>query len=166
MRKAILAILVISTILSSCKIIEELTGKTNEPNQTENMTQPKVFSAEENKPAVRENPVSDQMYVKAESKPISIRKENFSFSQQEDKVSNENKNFFVIVGSFSNYENAGKLKAELAPKGFNPIILKSESGYYRVCVNSYTDETDARKKVHDIRQKFPNFNDCWLLIKS
>lgn len=166
MRKTILAIVAFTTIFSSCKVIEDLTGKSKAKEQTEVKSQPKVFSVKEEKPAVRENPVSDQMYVKADSKPISIRKENFSFSEKEDKESNANKNFFVIVGSFSNYENAGKLKTELKPQGFNPIILKSETGYYRVCVNSYTDETDARSKVHEIRQNFPNFNDCWLLIKN
>ena len=167
MKKTILAVFVLTVILSSCKVVEKITGKKSAPaQQTESTVQPKVFTAENTQPAVRENPGSDQMYVKPDSKPISMRKESFTFSQQSDQASYGNKNFFVIVGSFSNYDNATKLKADLSTKGFSPIVLKSETGYYRVCVNSYTDEADARAKVQEIRQKYSNFSDCWLLIKN
>lgn len=167
MKKTILSVFVLAAILSSCKIFEK-SGKNKEvaPQQTETTAPPKVFSAENTVPTVRENPTSDQMYAKPESKPISMRKENFTFSQQDDQASYGNKNFFVIVGSFSNYDNANRLKADLQGKGFSPIVLKSETGYYRVCVNSYTDEADARAKVSEIRQKYSNFSDCWLLIKN
>lgn len=167
MRKAILTVFVLAVLFSSCKVVEKITGKKKAPvQQTESTVPPKVFSADNAKPAVRENPTSDQMYVKPDAKPISMRKESFTFSQQSDQASYGNKNYFVIVGSFSNYDNATKLKADLSNKGFNPIVLKSETGYFRVCVNSYTDETDARAKVHEIRQKYANFSDCWLLIKN
>lgn len=158
---------VLTILLSSCKVVEKITGKKDAPaQQTESTVAPKVFTADNEKPTVRENPTSDQMYVKPDAKPISMRKENFTFSQQSDQASYGNKNYFVIVGSFSNYDNATKLKADLSNKGFSPIVLKSETGYFRVCINSYTDETDARAKVHEIRQKYANFSDCWLLIKN
>ena len=158
---------VLTILLSSCKVVEKITGKKDAPaQQTESTVEPKVFTADNAKPAVRENPTSDQMYAKPDAKPISMRKENFTFSQQSDQASYGNKNYFVIVGSFSNYDNATKLKADLSNKGFSPIVLKSETGYFRVCINSYTDETDARAKVHEIRQKYANFSDCWLLIKN
>ncbi|MDX9881173.1 MAG: SPOR domain-containing protein [Prolixibacteraceae bacterium] len=167
MKKTILSVFVLAALFSSCKIFEKSgKNKVAEAPQTETAAPPKVFSAENTVPAVRENPTSDQMYVQPESKPISMRKENFTFSQQTDQTSYGNKNFFVIVGSFSNYDNANRLKADLQSKGFNPIVLKSETGYYRVCINSYTDEADARAKVHEIRQKYSNFSDCWLLIKN
>lgn len=167
MRKTILSMFIVAALFSSCKVFEK-SGKNKGADipQTENSAPAKVFSAENTQPAVRENPSSDQMYVKPDSKPISMRKENFTFSQQSDQALNANKNFFVIVGSFGNYDNAIRLKADLEGKGFKPIILKSESGNYRVCSNSYTDETDARAKVLEIRQKYSNFSDCWLLIKN
>jgi len=35
-----------------------------------------------------------------------------------------------------------------------------------VSVNSYDDETMARSRIGEIRQKFPQYNDLWLLIKK
>ncbi len=168
MKRTILSVFILSAVLSSCKVCEKVFGKKEAPaQQTETTTaEPKVFSVDNTNATVRENPTSEQMYTKPDSKPISMRKENFTFSQQSDIDSYGNKNFFVIVGSFGNYDNAIRLKNNLQGEGFNPIILKSESGYYRVCINSYTNETDARAKVHEIRQKYSNFSDCWLLIKN
>ncbi len=167
MKKTILSVFVLAVLFSSCKVSQK-SGKSKvaETPQTETAAPPKVFSAENTTPTVRENPTSDQMYVQSDSKPISMRKENFTFSQQSDQSSYGNQNFFVIVGSFGNYDNATRLKADLEGKGFKPIVLKSETGYFRVCTNSYTDEKDARAKVQEIRQKYSNFSDCWLLIKK
>lgn len=177
MKKIILAVFVLAAIFSSCKVFEKKGKKQAEvaPAATEApAAQPKIFSAEPAKPAVRENPTSDQMYAKpettqaepvADSRPISMRSENFTFAQSEDQASNSNKNFFVIVGSFASFENATKLKNQLGAQGFKPVILKSESGNFRVCSNSFTDEMDARRKISEIRQKYANFSDCWLLKK-
>lgn len=172
MRKTILTMFVLAVALSSCKVAEKMGSKKDAaaPAQTENTAPPKVFTAEPVQQGGRENPTSDQMYAKpeatADAKPISMRKENFTFSQQGDQAAYGNKNFFVIVGSFGSYENANKLKADLSTKGFSPVILKSESGFFRVCSNSYTEEADARAKVSEIRKKYTNFSDCWLLIKN
>lgn len=168
MRKTILTVFVLAVALSSCKVAEKISGKKEAPAPapTENTAPPKVFTAEPVQQGGRENPTSDQMYAMPEAKPVSMRKENFTFSQQGDQAAYGNKNFFVIVGSFGSYENANKLKADLSGKGFSPIILKSESGFFRVCANSFTEEADARKKVQEIRQKYANFSDCWLLIKN
>ena len=168
MRKTILSVFVLAVVLSSCKVFEKSTAKNEAPAQpqTETTAPPKVFSADNTKPAVRENPTSDQIYAKPDAKPISMRKENFTFAQESDQTSYGNKNYFVIVGSFSNYDNANRLKADLESKGFKPIVLKSESGNFRVCISSYTAEADARAKVQEIRQKYSNFSDCWLLIKN
>jgi len=84
----------------------------------------------------------------------------------EDQATYGSQKFFVIVGSFSSNENAGKFKVELIQKGFKPIILHSETGYYRVCVDSFTDEAAARSRVQKIRTEFPKYADSWLLIKK
>jgi cell division protein FtsN len=105
------------------------------------------------------------MYEETE-KPVRVQSETFSFAQQEDQANNANKSFFVIIGSFSSNENANRYKQELTPKGFSPIVLHSETGYYRVCVNSYNDEFEARKRVGQIRTDYPEYADTWLLIKK
>ena len=76
------------------------------------------------------------------------------------------KRFYIILGSFGVYENAQKFKKQLMAEEFFPGILINESGLYRVSVNSYDDETMARSRIGEIRQKFPQYNDLWLLIKK
>ena len=51
-------------------------------------------------------------------------------------------------------------------ENFFPGILVNENGLYRVSVNSYDDETLARTRISEIRQKFPKYNDVWLLVKK
>lgn len=76
------------------------------------------------------------------------------------------KRFYIVVGSFGVLENAQKYKKQLMSEDFFPGILVNEAGLYRVTVNSYDDETMARTRISDIRQKFPNHNDVWLLVKK
>jgi len=76
------------------------------------------------------------------------------------------KRFYIILGSFGVYENAQKFKKQLMAQDFFPGILVNEAGMYRVSVNSYDDETIARNRVGEIRQKFPQYSDLWLLIKK
>ena len=76
------------------------------------------------------------------------------------------KRFYIILGSFGVYENAQKFKKQLMSEDFFPGILINEAGLYRVSVNSYDDESIASSRVGEIRQKFPKYNDLWLLIKK
>jgi septal ring-binding cell division protein DamX len=76
------------------------------------------------------------------------------------------KHFYVILGSFSIYDNAQKFKKQLMGQDFYPGILVNQNGLYRVSVNSYDDETQARSRIREIRQKFPQYSDLWLLIKK
>jgi cell division septation protein DedD len=82
------------------------------------------------------------------------------------------KRFYVILGSFSIYDNALKFKKKLMGQDFTPGILvvtkksADEKDLYRVSVNSYDDETQARTRISEIRQKYPDYSDVWLLIKK
>lgn len=102
----------------------------------------------------------------ADEKPIAIRKEQVSFTDQQAKSQNEENTYFVIIGSFSQLDNAKNYRETLLDEGFTPIILHSETGYYRVCVNSYKSESEARSRVTQVRQAFPKYSDVWLLIKG
>jgi len=62
--------------------------------------------------------------------------------------------------------NARNYRETLLNKGFTPIILHSETGYYRVCVNSYQNEDEARNRVAQVRRSYPEYTDAWLLIKD
>jgi len=165
MKRIIFVAFTLALLTSGCKVFKSSKKSAAAP-QTETTAETKVFSVPAPKTTVRENPVSDTMYEPATGgKPVSIRSENFTMSA-EDQASYGSKSFFVIVGSFSSNENASRFKQELMQKGFKPIILHSDTGYYRVCVDSFSDENSARSRVQKIRTDYPKYADSWLLIKK
>lgn len=154
---------------ASCKTLKKSTATSDyttdntSAQTTETTATPtKVFTVPDTKPA----PVKKETVKIAEEKPIAIRKEQVSFTEQSDKTENEGNAYFVIVGSFSQLENAKNFRSTLLSEGFTPIILHSETGNYRVCVNSYKSEQEARARVSQIRQNYPQYADVWLLIKE
>lgn len=169
MKRIILIAFTLALLTSGCKVFKSNKTSKAAP-KTETTTETKVFSVPAPKQTVRKNPVSDTMYEPAEQgeptgKPVSIRSEKFTMST-EDQATYGSKSYFVIVGSFSSNENAANFKQELIQQGFKPIVLHSETGYYRVCVDTFTDEASARNRVQRIRTEFPKYADCWLLIKK
>lgn len=161
MNRLILFVVVLGLAFTACKSKKELAQS---PYTTDPSAQPKVFtvpaSNTQAQPAPREEPAPT---VK---EPVSMRKEQVSFTTQEDKAQNESNNFFVILGSFGELNNAKNFRETLLNRGFTPIILHSETGYYRVCVNSYQNESEARNRVAQIRNTYPEYKDSWLLIKD
>lgn len=167
MNRIILIAIVLGLAFTACKSKKELAQS---PYTTDPATQPKVFTVPASDTQT-EAPAQTQPQVKSEpaqtnTEPVAMRKEQVSFTSQEDKSQNESNNFFVILGSFSQLNNAKNYRETLLNKGFTPIILHSETGYYRVCVNSYQIESDARTRVAQIRQTYPEYSDVWLLIKD
>lgn len=171
MKRIILVAFTLALLTSGCKVFKS--SKKSEAPKTETTAETKVFSVPAPKNTIRENPTSDTMYETADkaatgtaaAKPVSIRSESFTMTS-EDQAAYGNKKFNVIVGSFSSNENAGKFKQELIQQGFKPFILHSETGYYRLCVDSFNDEAAARSRVQNIRTQYPKYADSWLLIKK
>lgn len=168
MKRIILAAFTLVLLSSGCKVFKS-SKKSKEAPKTEVAAETKVFSVPPPSTGVRENPTSDVMYETADNsgtgKPVSARSEKFTMSD-EDQAVYGNKTFFVIVGSFSSNDNANKFKKDLTAQGFKPIILHSETGNFRVCVDSFTDEAAARSRVQKIRTDYPKYADSWLLIKK
>lgn len=163
MNRIILAAIVLGLAFASCKSKKELAQS---PYTTDPATQPKVFTVPASDTQTQAPTQVKEEPVQTDSEPIAIRKEQVTFTTQADKSLNETNNFFVILGSFSQLNNAKNYRETLLNKGFTPIILHSETGYYRVCVNSYQNEGDARSRVSQIRQTYPEYSDVWLLIKD
>lgn len=92
--------------------------------------------------------------------------ERFTFTREEDESIHDAREFFVIIGSFREKANADRYTAEMRLKGFNPVILLSETGFHRVSVDSYLLEADARRRILQIRSDFPEHEDTWLLIRK
>lgn len=92
--------------------------------------------------------------------------ESFTFDREEDKSIHDEKAYFVIIGSFRSKANADGYKETLIAKGFEPVILLSETGLHRVSVDSYALEDEARSRILDIRSRFSEHEDTWLLIRK
>lgn len=150
-------------LLSSCKTVKQ---PAQSPYTTDPTEQPKVFSVPASSTqTVTEEPKKETTPAVSE-RPIAVRSEQVSFTEQADRTDNANNSYFVIIGSFSQLENAKNFRQTAINEGFTPIILHSETGYYRVCVNSYKSETEARSRVAQVRQAFPKYSDVWLLVKE
>jgi cell division protein FtsN len=154
MKKIMFFAILIVLAFSACKS----TKKQPQVQYTPPEAQPKVFTVPETTEATKPVATAD--------KSVSLRKESVTFTEAADKTGNEANSFFVILGSFGQLDNAKNFRETLLNEGFTPIILHSETGFYRVCVNSYKGEAEARSRVNEIRQSFPKYADLWLLIKQ
>lgn len=155
MKKVLFFVLIIGLAFASCKSSKKAAQTAFEPaaQPTATTTQPKVFQV----PEVQEAPPVE------DSKPIAVRKESFTFTEAADQNQNS---YFIILGSFQSLDNANSFRKTLSSEGFTPIVVQSETGYYRVTVDSFTSESPARTRLLQIRQSYPKYNDAWLLIKN
>ena len=74
--------------------------------------------------------------------------------------------YYVIIGSFRSIDNARQYKAHLQSKGFSPTILENEDGLYRISTGGYDEENTARSKIAEIRAKYDEHGDVWLLLRK
>ncbi len=157
----ILAVIFIFTLLVvGCK-----TAKT--AKKTSSAYQPAVENPQkinEESPKVSTVVVEKKELSESES-PIIMRSENISVASGEDE-SQDDFGFYVIIGSFSNNDNAKKLKDQLLNKGFSPVVMQNENGMFRVSVKQTNDEAEARAMITEIRSNLPEHKDVWLLKKK
>jgi cell division protein FtsN len=119
--------------------------------------------------APKPEPVKEETSISTTSptKDSSVKSKEEKVTAAQGEASDfGSKRFYVILGSFSVYENAQNFKKQLMQENFQPGILVNENGLYRVSVNSFDDETMARSRVAEIRQKYTKYSDVWLLIKK
>jgi len=79
---------------------------------------------------------------------------------EEPKIQ-DNKTFYLIVGSFSKIENAQKLLEKFKQKGFDPEIIQG-SNMFRVSISKTTDKNRALSDFSKFRADNPN-EPIWLL---
>lgn len=160
----LLAILVITA--SSCKIFKQPAAQVESQYTTDTTAPTKVFTVPGSETQNTQPTAVTKVEPVADEKPIAVRKEQVSFTSETDQSANAGNTYFVILGSFGQLDNAKNYRSTLIDEGFTPIILHSETGYYRVCVNSYKAESEARGRVAQVRNAFPKYSDVWLLIKE
>jgi cell division protein FtsN len=153
MKKLLFIFLVFTAAIISCKTAKKSAYMPPAENS-------QVVMAEEDK-----NKKGTDVSTTANEVPIMMKTEEVSIAQNEDQ-SKGGYSFYVIIGSFSKPENAGKFKIELINKDFSPVVLNSESGFLRVAVGQTNSETEARDLITNIRNIYPEFKDVWLLKKK
>lgn len=72
------------------------------------------------------------------------------------------KKYHVVIGSFGNKDNALRLQAEMR-LDYEPILVQNDRGMYRVLLMTYDTYKEAKTKIAEIRDKFP---DAWVLIRE
>jgi len=73
--------------------------------------------------------------------------------------------FYVIIGSFRDFNNARQYNMDLIRKGFSPEVLESEHGLFRVSVGGFNVESAARARIAEIRTRYAEHRDVWLLVR-
>jgi len=166
MKKLIFGICLMSFLFVGCKTSQQL-KKTNAATEVVKPEEQKVYSipSTNQEPATNNQSQTSTKTYSDNSKPVRSQSEAFTFTQEGD-ASNYQGSYFVILGSFGSPDNANRFKGTLSSEGFRPTVLHSVSGYYRVCVNSYVNESEARQRVGQIRTDYPKYADAWLLIKK
>lgn len=74
-----------------------------------------------------------------------------------------NKKFLVVVGSFGVQNNAKNLQRTLNSEGNSAIVVVNEQGMFRVLIASYDEYAQARNRISQISNRFP---DAWVLIQK
>lgn len=74
--------------------------------------------------------------------------------------------YHVVVGSFKSLANAKAASDIVANLGYTPSIMENEEGLYRVAVYNAETEDTARKKLAQIKMKYSQYADAWLLIEK
>jgi hypothetical protein len=72
-----------------------------------------------------------------------------------EAVKTEIAGYYLITGSFKSEENAILQVKMLKEDGFNPEIVATANGYYRVCAMACADINTAITKKDSISKKFP-----------
>lgn len=111
-------------------------------------------------------PVAEESSVdKGSKKNITVRKEKLSTIAGENGES-LNK-YSVVIGSFTNPDNAKALKNKMTALGYDAVLAKNEAGMLRVIVSSFATKEEAASSRDAIKAKFaPEYSDAWLLERD
>ena len=133
--------------------VERQTESAQEVKQQEVVEEPTFVPA----PVVVPMPAPE---VEVADEPEVTRAEKFEVVEGQTNV--VLKKYHVVIGSFGNKDNALRLQAEMRPD-YEPILVQNDRGMYRVLLMTYDTYKEARTKITEIRDKFP---DAWILIKE
>jgi cell division protein FtsN len=91
------------------------------------------------------------------------KKDALFYSQPEEKEENTTySQFYIIAGSFKKIENAEKYAIGIREKGFKTEIIESGENLIRISIFKYSNESEALKKLYELRQK-SELKSVWIL---
>lgn len=108
---------------------------------------------------------SDSPYLTEENSQteVTVREEKVKVV---DQVEETVYRYYVIIGSFRVIENARQYRSELIAEGFSPVILENENGLFRISAGAYNEEKAARTRIANIRARYDQYKDVWLLVRK
>ncbi|MCQ2343716.1 MAG: SPOR domain-containing protein [Paludibacteraceae bacterium] len=107
-----------------------------------------------------ENIVEEVKETPAPVEPEVARSEKFTVVEGQGNV--DLKKYHVVIGSFGKKENAVNLQTQMKPD-YNPILVVNERGMFRVLLVSYDTYQEAKAKIVEIQDQFP---DAWCLVQQ
>lgn len=108
--------------------------------------------------------LSDTLNSQKEIDSLSIDSINLSikFNKEIIEIDSLTGNYFIIEGSFSNYNLSLNRAKYLLNSGYQPIIIiPKNNNMYRVAVDMYVDLEDARESLEAYKNKLNN--KLWIL---
>ena len=149
--KIIVSVILLAFITVSCGTNKRVYAPPFEEEETETVVE------KENVQTTAQNPTKKT----ENTKPVVSKEENVTMTHGDVL-----KRYNVIVGSFSNVDNAVKLQAKLNGMGYHSIIMKNDAGMSRVSIAGFDEEDAAREELLKVREQYPEFADAWLLISK
>ena len=149
--RIIVSVILLAFITVSCGTNKRVYAPPFEEEETETVV------VKENVQTTAQNPTKKT----ENTKPVVSREENVTMTHGDVL-----KRYNVIVGSFSNVDNALKLQAKLNGMGYRSIIMKNSAGMSRVSIAGFDEEEAAREELLKVREQYPEFADAWLLISK
>ena len=149
--KIIVSVILLAFITVSCGTNKRVYAPPFEDEETETVVE------KENVQTTAQNPTKKT----ENTKPVVSKEENVTMTHGDVL-----KRYNVIVGSFSNVDNAVKLQAKLNRMGYHSIIMKNDAGMSRVSIAGFDEEEAAREELLKVREQYPEFADAWLLISK
>ena len=136
--RIIVSVILLAFITISCGTNKRVYAPPFEEEETESVV------VKENVRTTAQNPTKKT----ENTKPVVSREENVTMTHGDVL-----KRYNVIVGSFSNVDNAVRLQAKL-------------NGMSRVSIAGFDEEGAAREELLKVREQYPEFADAWLLISK
>jgi len=108
--------------------------------------------------------------VKDKKKDVPVKKEKTKTvakaNTDNDVIEVDNnktsKKYYLVGGSFKDFDNAKKFDKKMTKEGYKPKILMPVNDFNRVALKTFTVEKSARAELEKIRKKFPQIH-FWLL---